>query len=220
MTGGGNDPQSLSLSYHWALTVRPTNSSAALSSATIASPTFSADLPGTYIAQLIVNNGILSSSPTTVTITATAPNGLFRCPRERSGFARQFDSAQCNAFGTAAPANGLFVSLTSSNPAIATVTPVIVIPGGGTSPTTMPKVNGIAFGSATITATASGYPPATGTVQVTEVLTFSPASLTITGATKQQLYLFISGAAPAAGVTTEREFFESGGGYRAVYRVH
>src|SRR6185436_11819871 len=49
---------------------------ATLSSATAVSPTFVADQPGTYVAQLIVNNGIQNINPDTVTITSnnTPPN--------------------------------------------------------------------------------------------------------------------------------------------------
>ena len=71
LNGSGTDPQSLPLTYSWSLTTRPPGSFATLSSTFIASPKFTADLPGTYVAQLIVNDGYLSSSPSTVTITTT-----------------------------------------------------------------------------------------------------------------------------------------------------
>jgi len=63
----------LPLTLSWSLITLPQGSKAQLSPvpATIASPTFVADLPGVYVAQLIVNNGSLSSSPATVTITTT-----------------------------------------------------------------------------------------------------------------------------------------------------
>jgi len=73
LKGSGTDPQSLPLTLSWSLITLPQGSKAQLSPmpATIASPTFVADLPGVYVAQLIVNNGSLSSSPATVTITTT-----------------------------------------------------------------------------------------------------------------------------------------------------
>jgi Putative Ig domain/PKD domain len=71
LSGSGTDPQGLPLTFQWSLTSRPVGSTAALSSTTIANPTFVADLPGTYLAQLIVNNGTLSSVPSTVTIKTT-----------------------------------------------------------------------------------------------------------------------------------------------------
>ena len=61
------------LSFAWSLTSRPAGSSAALSDATAVGPTFVADVAGTYVAQLIVNDGTVDSAPDTVTITANEP---------------------------------------------------------------------------------------------------------------------------------------------------
>jgi len=58
------------LTYLWALTTKPTSSTASLSSTTAASPTFVADIAGIYVASLIVNDGKVSSSVATVAITA------------------------------------------------------------------------------------------------------------------------------------------------------
>ncbi len=72
---GSTDPQGLPLTYSWSLITRPTGSNASLSASNIVNPTFVADQPGTYVAQLTVNNGFLSSiTPATVTIaTASTP---------------------------------------------------------------------------------------------------------------------------------------------------
>lgn len=61
-----------SLTYSWALTSKPSGSSAALSSSTAVKPTFVADVAGSYIVTLIVNDGKTNSSPITATITTTA----------------------------------------------------------------------------------------------------------------------------------------------------
>ena len=82
LTGTGTDPQGLPLTYQWSLT-RPSGSTAVLSSATVPNPTFVADKAGTYSAQLVVNNGTLSSAPSSVTITATAPNKSRSPTRDR-----------------------------------------------------------------------------------------------------------------------------------------
>jgi K319L-like, PKD domain len=71
LSGSGTDPQNLPLTYQWSITSKPANSTAVLSNATITNPTFVADQPGNYTIQLIVNNGIVSSLPASVTITAT-----------------------------------------------------------------------------------------------------------------------------------------------------
>ncbi len=75
LTGSGTDSQSRPLTYQWSLTTKPAGSTAVLSNATLSNPTFIADLPGNYVAQLIVNNGVQNSPPSTVTITTlnTAP---------------------------------------------------------------------------------------------------------------------------------------------------
>src|SRR5207245_3889912 len=57
------------LSYQWSLTTRPVGSLATLSDPTVVQPTLTLDKPGTYIAQLIVNDGIASSAPDTVAIS-------------------------------------------------------------------------------------------------------------------------------------------------------
>jgi hypothetical protein len=62
------------LTYQWALTSRPVGSSASLANAATVKPTFTADLPGTYVASLVVSDGKVSSSLSTVTITASATN--------------------------------------------------------------------------------------------------------------------------------------------------
>ena len=76
LTGSGStDANNNTLTYLWTWASKPTNSTAALSSATTASPTFTADLAGTYVANLVVNDGIVNSSNVgSVTITASNLN--------------------------------------------------------------------------------------------------------------------------------------------------
>lgn len=62
------------LTYKWAFKSRPSGSAAALSSVTDAKPTFMADVAGTYVVTLIVNDGKVDSTPVDVTITATVAN--------------------------------------------------------------------------------------------------------------------------------------------------
>lgn len=67
------DPDASPLQFSWALLTRPTDSVATLSDAMIVNPNFVADLPGVYVVQLIVSDGVLSSVADTVMITAVAP---------------------------------------------------------------------------------------------------------------------------------------------------
>ena len=68
--GGSTDADGDLLTYQWYLTVRPTGSSAVLDDANLADPTFSADVAGDFLAQLMVNDGTVDSEPTTVHIIA------------------------------------------------------------------------------------------------------------------------------------------------------
>lgn len=66
---GSSDVDGNPLTFAWTLTTRPSGSAATLSSPSSVSPSFLVDTPGTYQAQLVVNDGALSSAPDTVTIT-------------------------------------------------------------------------------------------------------------------------------------------------------
>jgi hypothetical protein len=63
-----------SIQFAWTLTGKPQGSSAALSDLTSAKPTFVADLPGSYVASLVVNDGALNSNAASVTVTAATAN--------------------------------------------------------------------------------------------------------------------------------------------------
>jgi hypothetical protein len=63
------DPDHDAITYAWSLTAKPSGSQAQLNGSTTAQPTFVIDKPGTYIAQLIVNDGHVDSAPATVTIS-------------------------------------------------------------------------------------------------------------------------------------------------------
>ena len=67
---GSSDADGDTITYSWSFTTKPSGSTAALSDETSANPTFTADVAGTYVAQLVVNDGAISSSPDPVTITA------------------------------------------------------------------------------------------------------------------------------------------------------
>ncbi len=70
-----SDADGDTLSYSWAITSAPTESSAALTDASSAHPSFVPDVGGTYAIRLIVNDGKVNSAPDSVTVTATAPVG-------------------------------------------------------------------------------------------------------------------------------------------------
>ena len=73
---GSTDPNGNTLSYSWMFASEdasdpiPSGSTAVLSDAETATPSFVADLPGVYSVKLIVNDGLASSDPDYVTVTA------------------------------------------------------------------------------------------------------------------------------------------------------
>ena len=86
---GSSDADGDTLTFRWTLLSKPTDSSAVLTSPTSATPTFAADVPGTYTVQLVVNDGALDSVPDTVNIStinsapvANAGSDQTRLPHE------------------------------------------------------------------------------------------------------------------------------------------
>jgi len=70
---GSTDADSDALTYSWVLSA-PTGSSAALTSSTESQPSFLADISGTYVASLIVNDGKVNSVVSTTRVTAATAN--------------------------------------------------------------------------------------------------------------------------------------------------
>jgi preprotein translocase subunit SecF len=69
-----SDANGDALTYKWVLLSKPSGSTASLSSSTATKPTFTADMAGTYVASLIVNDGKLDSTVVATTISAAALN--------------------------------------------------------------------------------------------------------------------------------------------------
>ena len=67
---GSGDANGDPLTYSWALISKPAGSAAILANAGSVTPTFTVDRDGNYIAQLIVNDGTVNSTPDTVMITS------------------------------------------------------------------------------------------------------------------------------------------------------
>ena len=71
---GSSSAYGVALAYAWTLTAKPSGSLATLSSASAVKPTFKADVAGTYVASLTVNDGKVNSNAATVSITAGVDN--------------------------------------------------------------------------------------------------------------------------------------------------
>ena len=65
-----SDAESDPLTYTWTLVTRPADSVAVLSAANASRPQFTADKPGTYSLSLVVSDGKLSSSASTVNVVS------------------------------------------------------------------------------------------------------------------------------------------------------
>jgi len=71
---GSSDPNGDVLNYRWSLVSAPAGSAATLNNTAVAKPTFLADVSGVYVLSLVVTDGLLSSEPSTVTVTASSSN--------------------------------------------------------------------------------------------------------------------------------------------------
>ena len=71
---GSTDPNGNPLTYQWTFVSVPTGSGATVTNPTAVKPTFLADRVGSYVIQLLVKNGTVTSAPATVTITTTPGN--------------------------------------------------------------------------------------------------------------------------------------------------
>ena len=100
-----------------------------------------------------------------------------------------------------APAGGVTVSLSSSNPNIVGVSPAsVAIAAGATQPVVQPQVTAVNFGSATISASAPGFTTGSQTVTVAAGMSFVPANVTLAGPVTQNLTLQLSAPAPGTGL--------------------
>ena len=66
---GSSDVDSNALTYKWSFSSNPAGSAAVISNPSDVKPTFTVDKPGTYVVQLIVNDGSVDSTPDSMTIT-------------------------------------------------------------------------------------------------------------------------------------------------------
>jgi hypothetical protein len=187
------------LTFSWSLLSRPASSNAALVGATTALPTFFADAAGTYVAQLIANDGYTSSPPATVTITAGA-SAIMLTPNPLNLVGPQ--ATLTITLSSPAPAGGISLTVFSTNPAVANVPSGVFMNENST--TVGLRVINMGVGSAVVHAMAPGFPDATASVVVPP-----PPSIALTGPATMPLNqggilnISLSEPAPPPGVTVQ-----------------
>ena len=182
-----------SLTYAWALTSKPSSSSAVLTGATAASPTFTADLVGSYVATMTVSDGTNSAS-TAVTLTAAIPS----VPGTPTiGAATAGDATASIAF-TAGSTSDLTVTYTAS----CTATGATTITSSGTaSPLSVTGLTNAKTYACTVTpASSAGTGSASAAVSVSPIAAV-PSAPTIGTATAGSASASISFTAATAGST-------------------
>jgi hypothetical protein len=193
---GSTDSNNQPLTYSWSFLTIPNGSTAVLNGSTAVSPSFTADLAGVYVAQLIVSDGVSNSTPATVTITA-AGISLTPSPLNLSNSS----GTLVVSLATAAGPNGQLIKLASSNTDVATVPSPIMIQGGQTSGNaTVTPVNP---GTATILATATGFTPGAAIVNVGNPAITASMDFAVVGLSRTDNgQITLSGPAPTNLVVT------------------
>jgi hypothetical protein len=161
---GSFDADGDALAYAWSITSRPPESTADLSDPNAIMPTLDVDVPGTFLIQLIVNDGQLDSLPDGTMIEVTALPNITLTPATLDLATN--DSASLTAtLSEAAGPGGVSVALISADPAVASVPPSVDIAEGDTV-ASFDVTSAEQSGSTTITASADGFTDGTATVNV------------------------------------------------------
>lgn len=71
---GSSDPDGDTITYAWEFESKPSDSQVSLSDGSAQNPTFTADVIGDYVVNLVVSDGTASSDPDTVTVQISAAN--------------------------------------------------------------------------------------------------------------------------------------------------
>ena len=150
---GSSDVDGDSLTFNWSLTSVPTGSAAAISDFLLVNPTFTADLAGTYVAQLVVNDGAVDSAPDTVMVEVFQIADTITLTATSTQMVTQNTLTMTANINGLADVGGQSIDLLANN-ALVTVPANVTIPEGQTS-VDFDIQSGVDTGSVNITASAT-----------------------------------------------------------------
>ena len=160
-----SDPDGHPLTYAWSLLARPPGSTAALDDPSAVGPSFTPDVTGDYVAQLIVHDGFVPGGPDTVLIRAVG--GASAALTVSGGSVSTGDViVGIVTFSDPAPAGGTTVALASSAPERILLPATAFVAAGAFQG--FFAIDGLSAGAATITASAGAIGTATAPVMVLE----------------------------------------------------
>ncbi|MEZ5291134.1 MAG: PKD domain-containing protein [Vicinamibacterales bacterium] len=150
--------------FSWTFLSMPAGSAAALSNSASPAPTFTADVAGDYVVQLVVGDGVLTSAPDTVVIS-TDPPSLVLSPSPLA-LTPGGGGTLTLSLPAAYAGSGVYptITLTSSDPSVASVPTTVTIPPGQLG-VAIP-VTGGGVGGAVITASGGAFGPGRALVGV------------------------------------------------------
>jgi len=152
---GSSDPDSQPINFAWTLTSVPVGSTATLTGADSVSPGFTADLPGQYRAELVVDDTALFSSSDEVVITAEPiPDTITLTPDPAQLLTRASLTMTASLNGPA-PAGGQIIDLVASNSTV-TVPATVTVLESATSVTFAVDSN-TATGPVNVVASATAF---------------------------------------------------------------
>jgi len=160
---GSSDVNGDAITYNWSFSSRPTGSSATLSNSASSKPTFTADVAGTYVVNLVVNDGKSNSEADSVTITTSSTSQV-----SYSGSVQPIFNNNCTScHGSGGTASFLFLTSGVSynnlvnQPSTRTGTPpsgTLVIPYDSANSVLYQRISGVGLPSGENTMP----PPSTG----------------------------------------------------------
>jgi hypothetical protein len=162
---GSSDVDGDTIFFSWTFDAVPAGSTATLIDADRVDPTFTPDLAGDYVVQLIVDDSALSSLPDLVTITVNqAPPSMITLTPTTAQINTRDSLNLTVTLDQPALAGGQVISLGASN-SIVTVPPTVTVPEDQTT-VTFAAESGLDTGNVTVTASDTTLTSDSSTIQV------------------------------------------------------